>query len=109
MVTLEVLGPYAVTTHVRDSVVVRAPARRGGPVGRDSAMGSSIFAEFLALYQKLCPKAPHATGNYHRPAPRSPALSGAGLLEAVFQKRPREEFARFVSMAKTGIHSWDPW
>ncbi len=55
-VTLEILGPYAVTTHVRDSVVFEHPR---GAAAQWVALGDGIidWAAFFDLYRKVCPDA----------------------------------------------------
>jgi sugar phosphate isomerase/epimerase len=101
MLTLETLGPYAVTTHIRDSVVFEHP--RGAAVQWVAlGDGNAIhFARFLPLYRKLCPKAVMQleiiTGrapdvmNYLEPEFWGP-----------FPNMPAWEFARFVALAKKG-------
>ena len=101
MVTLEVLGPYAVTTHIRDSAVFEHPR---GAAAQWVALGdgnSIDFAKFLPLYQKLCPKAAMQleiiTG---RPPDVLPYLEDD--FWKAFPKMPAQEFARFVALAKKG-------
>src|SRR5207244_12469783 len=55
-VTLEILGPYVVTTHVRDSAVFEVPR---GAAAQWVALGdgSVDFKRFVEQYKKLCPQA----------------------------------------------------
>lgn len=98
--TLEVLGPYAVSTHIRDSVVFEHP--RGAVVQWVTlGYGSIDFVKFTARFRELCPQAPFLmeviTG-------RPPAV--VPYLEPTFWKNfagtPAEDFARFVALAKKG-------
>ena len=53
--TLEILAPYAVTTHVRDSIVFETPH---GAAGQWVAMGDGILdlPRFVAEFRKRCPQ-----------------------------------------------------
>lgn len=100
MVTLEILGPYVVTTHVRDSAVFEHPR---GAAAQWVALGdgSVDFRKFIARYQQLCPKAAmHLEIITGRPA------DVLAYLEPDFWKlfpyTPAWEFARFVALAKSG-------
>ena len=55
LLTLEILGPYAVTTHVRDSVVFEHPR---GAAWQWVALGDGIidFKKFVARAKELCPE-----------------------------------------------------
>ena len=100
MVTLEVLAPYVVTTHVRDSIVFEVPE---GAAAQWVTLGDGVvdFAAFFAKYRQLCPKAPvqleSITGRPPRVVP---------YLQPDFWKNfaatPASEFARFVELAKQG-------
>lgn len=99
-VTLEILAPYVVTTHVRDSVVFE-DAR--GAAGQWVALGDGNvdLVRFVREFRKLCPQSSMQleiiTGRPPRPLP---------YLEAdfwkAFPKMPAWEFARFVTLAKSG-------
>ncbi len=100
-VTLETLGPYVVTTHVRDSVIFEVPR---GAAAQWVALGDGCsidFPRFLALYQELCPKAVMQleiiTG---RPPETLPYYEAA--FWKFFPKMPAAEFARFAALAKNG-------
>jgi sugar phosphate isomerase/epimerase len=100
MVTLEILGPYAVTTHVRDSAVFEHPR---GAAAQWVALGDGNvdWHAFLALYQKLCPDAllqlEIITG-------RPPLVLPYYKREwwRWFPKTPASEFVRFQQMARNG-------
>ena len=100
LLTLEILGPYVVTTHIRDSAVFEHP--RGAAVQWVALGDGSVdFRQFVELYQKLCPKAamqleiitgippdvlPYLERDFWKVYPRTPAW----------------EFARFLKLVKTG-------
>ncbi|HUJ50509.1 MAG TPA: sugar phosphate isomerase/epimerase [Bryobacteraceae bacterium] len=100
LVSLEVLGPYVVTTHVRDSAVFEHPR---GAAAQWVALGdgSVDFKTFVAKFQKICPRAAMQleiiTG-------RPPAV--LPYLDPDFWKHlrntPASEFARFIALARSG-------
>ena len=100
LVTLDVLGPYVLTTHVRDSAVFEHPR---GAAAQWVALGDGVvdFQAFFAKYQKVCPKAPMQleiiTG---RPPEVLPYLEPE--FWARFPNTPASEFARFTDLAKHG-------
>ena len=56
MTTLETLGPYAVTTHVRDTAVYEDP--RGAAVQWTALGDGSVdLKEIVKRYRELCPNA----------------------------------------------------
>ncbi len=99
-VALEILAPYVVTTHVRDSVVFET-AR--GAAGQWVACGDGNvdLVRFVQEFRRLCPTSSMQleiiTGRPPRPLP---------YLEVEFWKAfpqmPAWEFARFVQLAKSG-------
>lgn len=99
-VALEVLGPYVLTTHIRDSAVYEHPR---GAAAQWVALGDGNidFPAFFALYRKLCPQAAVQleiiTGRPPRVIP---------YLEREFWKAfpaaNAAEFARFVALARGG-------
>jgi sugar phosphate isomerase/epimerase len=99
-VTLEILGPYAVTTHVRDSVVFEHPR---GAAAQWVALGEGVidWNAFFTLYQKVCPQAllqlEIITG---RPPQVLPYYEKDWW--KWFPKMPASEFARFAALAKKG-------
>jgi len=100
LVTLETLGPYVLTTHVRDSAVFEHPR---GAAAQWVALGdgSVDFHAFLELFKKLCPKAAVQleiiTG---RPPTVLPYLEAD--FWKVFPHMPAWEFSRFLALAKSG-------
>ena len=100
LTTVEVLGPYTVTSHFRATAVYETP--RGAAV-QWTAMGdgSIDFAEIMKLYGELCPAASvHLEIITGRPPYQTP------YLEANYWKTyggmPARDFARFVALAKRG-------
>jgi sugar phosphate isomerase/epimerase len=100
MVTLEVLAPYVVTTHIRDSCVFEHPR---GAAAQWVALGdgSIDFVKFTEAFRRLCPSSSMQleviTG---RPPTILPYLEPS--LWKAFPRMPAPEFARFVQLAKTG-------
>ncbi len=100
LVSLEVLAPYVITTHVRDSVVYEHPR---GAAAQWVALGDGMidFHKFVARYRELCPKANMQleiiTG---RPPDVLPYLEPD--FWKAFPKAKASEFARFVALAKSG-------
>jgi hypothetical protein len=99
-VTLEILGPYAVTTHVRDSVVFEHPR---GAAAQWVALGEGVidWTAFFTLYRKVCPQAllqlEIITG---RPPQILPYYEKDW--RKWFPKMPASEFARFQNLAHKG-------
>jgi len=99
-VTLEILGPYVVTTHIRDSIIYEHPR---GAMYHWVALGDGVmnWDRFFATYQKLCPQAAVQleiiTG---RPPEVIPYLEED--FWKIYPKTPASEFARFVALAKSG-------
>jgi sugar phosphate isomerase/epimerase len=100
LTTLEVLAPYVVTTHVRDSVLYEHP-RGAAAQWVVLGEGSIDFKRFMARYRELCPKAGMQleviTG---RPPRVVPYLEPE--FWKVLPKANAGEFARFVAIAKQG-------
>jgi sugar phosphate isomerase/epimerase len=100
LVTMEVLGPHVLTTHVRDSAVFEHPQ---GAAAQWVAMGDGNvdLAGLVALHQKLCPHAAmHLEIITGRPPQVLPYFDPA--FWKWFQKTPASEFVRFVDLAKHG-------
>lgn len=100
MVALEILAPYVVTTHIRDSAVFEHPR---GAAAQWVALGdgSIDFKAFVAKFRQVCPQASVQleviTG---RPPQVLPYLESD--FWKAFPKMPAWEFARFVALAKAG-------
>jgi sugar phosphate isomerase/epimerase len=100
LLTLETLGPYVVTTHIRDTAVFEHP--RGAAVQWVALGDGSVdLRRFVELYKKLCPNA----------AMQLEIITGippdvVPYLEPrfwkVFPHTPAWEFARFLQLAKSG-------
>ncbi|MGO9012884.1 MAG: sugar phosphate isomerase/epimerase family protein [Bryobacteraceae bacterium] len=100
LLAMELLGPYTLTTHIRDSVVFEHPR---GAAYQWVAMGdgSIDFKRIMARFRQLCPKAPFQfevlTGSppkvlpYYEPE-----------FWRVYPKVPAADFARFVELVKKG-------
>jgi len=100
LVTLEILGPYVVTTHIRDSAVFE---HSRGAAAQWVALGDGCvdLRRFVARYKELCP---NAAMQLEIITGRAPTV--LPYLEPDFWKymrqTPAHEFASFVSLAKNG-------
>lgn len=99
-VTLEILAPYVVTTHIRDSAVFEHPR---GAAYQWVALGdgSVDFKRFVARYRELCPNAAMQLEIITGRPPQVVPYFEAGHWKA-FQNANAAEFARFVALAKSG-------
>ncbi len=99
-VTLEILAPYTVTSHVRDSIVFETPH---GAAGQWVAMGDGIIdlPRWVAEFRKLCPWSSMQLEIITGRPPRMINYLDRDFWKA-FPKMPAEEFARFVALAKSG-------
>lgn len=99
-VTLEVLGPVAVTTHVRDTAIFPHPR---GCAAHWTAPGDGTvdMARVAELHKRLCPQAPlHLEIITGRP-PRIVPFYEDTFWKA-FPRARAGEFARFVALVKNG-------
>ena len=99
-VTLEVLGPVTVTTHVRDTAIFEHPR---GCAAMWTALGDGCvdLKRLAELQKKLCPQAPlHLEIITGRPPRIVPYLEDS--FWKAFPKARAGEFARFVSLVKKG-------
>ena len=100
LLTLEILGPYVVTTHIRDSALYEHPR---GAAFQWVALGdgSMDLARIVALFRQVCPQAAMQleiiTG---RPPQILPYLESD--FWKAFPKLPAADFARFLALAKRG-------
>jgi sugar phosphate isomerase/epimerase len=100
MLSLEVLGPYVVTTHMRDSVLYEHPR---GAAFQWVALGDGTmdFPGILTRFKQLCPNAAMQleiiTG---RPPTVRPYLEQD--FWKAFPKLPAADFARYVALARRG-------
>jgi sugar phosphate isomerase/epimerase len=100
LVSLEVLAPYVVTTHVRDSVVYEHPR---GAAAQWVALGdgSIDLRKLVARYRQLCPKASMQLEIITGRPPRVLPYLEPDFWKA-FPKAKASEFARFAALAKSG-------
>jgi len=100
LVSLEILAPYVVTTHVRDSVVYEHPR---GASAQWTALGDGVidFPKFMARYRELCPKAAMQLEIITGRPPQVLSYLEPDFWKA-FPKAKASEFARFVALAKSG-------
>jgi sugar phosphate isomerase/epimerase len=100
LVTLEVLGPYTVTTHIRDSVVFE---HERGAAAQWVALGDGVidFQKFVARYRELCPDAVMQLENITGRRPRVLPYLEPEFWKA-FPKADAAEFARFIALARRG-------
>ena len=100
LLSLEILHPYVVTTHIRDSAVYEHPR---GAAAQWVALGdgSIDFKKFVARYREL---GVNAAMQLEIITGRKPTV--LPYLEpdfwSAFRKTPAWEFARFVALAKSG-------
>jgi len=99
-VTMEVLGPVTVTTHVRDTALFAHP---NGCAAHWTALGdgSVNFKQIVDLHMKLCPAAPmHLEIITGRPPRIVPYLEES--FWKGFPKARASELARFIALVKKG-------
>jgi hypothetical protein len=100
MVTLETLAPYALTTHIRDSVVFEHP--RGAAYQWVALGDGSIdYVQFFERYRQLCPNCSVQLEILTGSAPQVLPYLEPDYWKA-FPKARAPEFARFVALAKNG-------
>lgn len=100
LLTMEVLAPLAITTHMRDSVVYEHP--RGAAVQWVAMGDGSIdFKPILALYRQWCPQVTFQLEVITGGGPRIVPYFEPDFWLA-YPKMPAGEFARFVNLAKRG-------
>jgi sugar phosphate isomerase/epimerase len=99
-VTLEILSPYVLTTHVRDSAVFEHPR---GAAAQWVALGegSVDFPRFVQRFQKLCPQSAMQLEIITGRKPDILPYLEPEFWKA-FSKAPAWEFSRFLALAKSG-------
>ncbi|MGH9660773.1 MAG: sugar phosphate isomerase/epimerase family protein [Bryobacteraceae bacterium] len=100
LLTLEVLGPYVVTTHIRDSALYEHPR---GAAFQWVALGdgSMDFSAIVSLYRKVCPNAAMQMEIITGRTPQVLPYLEPEFWQA-FPQLPAADFARFVALAKRG-------
>lgn len=100
LLTLEVLAPYVVTSHVRDSVLFEHPR---GAAGQWVALGEGQidFVRFVEQFRQWCPQAAIQLEIITGRPPRVIPYLEQDFWKA-FPKALASEFARFVALAKQG-------
>jgi sugar phosphate isomerase/epimerase len=100
LLALEILGPYTVTTHIRDSVVYEDP---NGAAYQWVALGDGCidFHTFVARFRELCPQAPFLLEILTGSPPRVLAYLEPEYWKA-FPSMPAADFARFLALTKKG-------
>ncbi len=100
MVTLEVLAPFVVTTHVRDTVVYEHPQ---GAAAQWVALGegSIDWQAFFTRFRELCPQAAVQFEIITGRPPRILPYLEPDFWKA-YPKAKAAEFARFLALVKRG-------
>jgi sugar phosphate isomerase/epimerase len=98
--TLEVLHPYVLTSHVRDSAVWRVPE---GIAVRWVRMGEGNVGidEWVRKYRELCPDKTVSLEVIVTPQPRLFRIFDPAFWDA-YRNVPAWEFARFLAIAERG-------
>jgi 3-oxoisoapionate decarboxylase len=98
--TLEILGPYVLTTHVRDSAVYEHPR---GAVVQWLALGDGNvdLQKLVTRYREVCPGAAMQLEIITGRKPEIVPYLEPDFWKA-FPKTPAWEFTRFVALAKSG-------
>jgi sugar phosphate isomerase/epimerase len=100
LVTLEVLGPYTLTTHIRDSVVFEHPR---GAAFQWVALGDGAvdLPRFFGRFRQLCPQVSVQLEILTGAPPHVVPYFEPEFWQA-FPNAKASEFARFVALAKKG-------
>ena len=100
LLTLEILGPYVVTTHIRDTAVFEHP--RGAAVQWVALGDGSVdLPRFVERYKQVCPNAAMQLEIITGIPPEVVPFLEPGFWK-VFQQTPAADFARFLKLAKNG-------
>ena len=100
--TLEVLAPYVLTSHMRDSYVFNAPGR--GTAVQWSRMGEGNIGmeDYIRKYVTQCPNAAVSLEVIVSNAPRIFNYRDPQAW-TIFQTTPAWEFARFLALCDRGV------
>jgi sugar phosphate isomerase/epimerase len=98
--TLEVLAPYVLTSHVRDSRIWRVPQGTAVAWTR-MGEGNIDIAKYIRTYIARCPGRALSLEIIVIPEPRVHAHRGPGFWDA-YRNTPAWEFDRFQALADTG-------
>lgn len=100
LTTIDVLGPYVVTTHIRDSVVFEHPR---GAATQWVALGDGVvdFKQFFEKFRQVCPQSGVQLEILTGGAPRVVPYHEPEFWKA-FPNARASEFARFVRLARQG-------
>jgi hypothetical protein len=100
LLALEILGPYAVTSHIRDVILFEHPR---GAAWQWVAVGDGIidWPRFTELYQKLCPGAALLIENITGRPPRVVPYFEPKFWEP-FENVRGSDFATYVALARRG-------
>jgi sugar phosphate isomerase/epimerase len=98
--TLEVLGPYVLTSHVRDTAVWRVPE---GVAARWVNMGEGNvdIDGWIRKFVKMHPDLPVSFENLPQPQPRIMPIFTPDALQ-YFPKMPAPDLARYLAIAEKG-------
>jgi sugar phosphate isomerase/epimerase len=98
--TLEILGPYVLTSHVRDTAVWRVPegvAMRWVNMGE----GNVDIDGWVKKFVKMHPSLPVSFENLPQPQPRIIPIFAAGDFR-YFPNMPASDLARYLALAERG-------
>ena len=100
LAALEILAPYVVTTHIRDSIVFEHPR---GAAAQWVALGDGVIdlPAFAAAFRRLCPDSSMQLEIITGRPPRVLPYLEPDFWKA-FPDMPAADFARFVAIAKHG-------
>ncbi|MGM0653441.1 MAG: sugar phosphate isomerase/epimerase family protein, partial [Bacillota bacterium] len=100
LMTLEILGPYTVMSHIRDSVVYEHP--RGAAMQWVALGDGNIdYKSFVALFRQLCPQAYFNLEIITGSSPRVLPYLEQDFWKA-YPEMPAKDFARFLSLVRNG-------
>jgi len=108
LTTLEVLAPYVVTTHLRDSVLFEHPR---GAAGQWVVLGDGQidFVRFVGQFRKWCPRASMQLEVITGRPPRVIPYLGAGFLEGISQGAGLGSLRALSRSPRRAIPTWERW